>query len=343
MSALGAAKGGKARASALTSDERREIAREAASARWHGTVPRATHEGDFRIGDATLSAAVLGDGRRLLTQSTFLTTLGRSRTPKAGTGALSEPDRLPTFIDADALQPYVSEPLRASALPVFFIDKNGRRGVGYDASLLPGVAEVYLKMRDALQAEGKQVPRNYDHIVRACDLIMRGLAQVGISALVDEATGYQEVRDRDALQRILDRFLQREFATWAKRFPDEFYKEIFRLRGWTWKGMQVNRPHAVANYTKDIVYARLAPGILGALEERNPVLVSGRRAARHHQFLTEDVGHPALAQHLYAVIGLMRMSDTWDQFIEWLDRAYPRRGDSLQLPLFRATDLSPGT
>jgi hypothetical protein len=107
--------------------------------------------------------------------------------------------------------------------------------------------------------------------------------------------------------------LLREFAAWAKRFPDEFYRQIFRLRGWEWKGMRVNRPQVVANYTKDIVYARLTHGILKELEVRNPI-EDGHRKAKHHQWLTEDIGHPALAQHLYAVIGLMRISDSWTQF-----------------------------
>jgi hypothetical protein len=61
---------------------------------------------------------------------------------------------------------------------------------------------------------------------------MRGLAHVGIIALVDEATGYQDVRDRLALQAILDAYLRKELAAWAKRFPEEFYRQIFRLRDW---------------------------------------------------------------------------------------------------------------
>jgi len=121
-----------------------------------------------------------------------------------------------------------------------------------------------------------------------------------------------------------------------KRFPDEFYQQIFRLRGWTWKGMSVNRPQAVAGYTCDLVYARLAPGILKELEVRNPVDDRGRRRAKHHQWLTEDVGHPALAQHLYAVIGFMRIAQTWNQFVTNLDIAFPKRGDALRLP-FMAT------
>ena len=159
---------------------------------------------------------------------------------------------------------------------------------------------------------------------------MRGLATIGIIALVDEATGFQETRDRMALQAILDKFLRKEFAAWAKRFPDEFYKQIFRLRGWEWRGMKINRPQVVAHYTKDLVYERLLPGILAQLEERNPKDERGHRKGRHHQLLTDDVGHPALAQHLYAVITLMRTEDNWDDFRRCLDVALPRQGDNLK-------------
>jgi hypothetical protein len=45
------------------------------------------------------------------------------------------------------------------------------------------------------------------------------------------------------------------------------------------------------------------------------------------------LGHPALAQHLHAVITPMRVSKTWQQFKHMLDVAHPKRGDTLQLPL----------
>ena len=96
--------------------------------------------------------------------------------------------------------------------------------------------------------------------------------------------------------------------------------------------MAVNRPQSVGRYTKDIVYARLAPGVLKELEDRNPRDERGYRKSKHHQWLTDDVGHPALAQHLYAVIGFMRASSSWDSFMRLLDRAFPRRGDTLLLP-----------
>jgi P63C domain len=197
---------------------------------------------------------------------------------------------------------------------------------------LPDVINVYLDYRNAHLSEGKVVPPRYAHIIAACDALSRGLQKLGIVGLIDEATGFQEFRDRYALQELLDQFLRKELAAWAKRFPDEFYEHIFRLRNWKWKGRGINPPQAVAGYTKDIVYARLAPGIIEELEKRNPS-DGGKRKAKHHQWLTEDVGHPALAQHLHAIITLMRVSKNWDQFKVFLDQAHPRRGDTMQLPL----------
>jgi hypothetical protein len=77
---------------------------------------------------------------------------------------------------------------------------------------------------------------------------------------------------------------------------------MFRLKGWQWQGMSINRPQVVGYYTRDIVYARLAHGIVEELERRNPKDDKGERRGRHHQLLTDDIGDPALAQHLYAVI-----------------------------------------
>ena len=65
----------------------------------------------------------------------------------------------------------------------------------------------------------------------AADMLMRSFAKVGIIALVDEATGYQDKREKDALQELLSIYLTEEKLKWAKTFPDEFYKHLFRLRG----------------------------------------------------------------------------------------------------------------
>lgn len=131
--------------------------------------------------------------------------------------------------------------------------------------MLPEVCYVWI---DAMNA--KVLSETQEKTAKIANILVRGFATVGITALVDEASGYQQIRDRYALQALLDKYLLQEFAAWAKRFPDDFYKEIFRLRKWQWKGMKINRPSVVGRYTNDIVYERLAPGILDELRERNP-------------------------------------------------------------------------
>lgn len=291
--------------------------------------PAATHDGTLEIAGRKIACAVLANGTRVLSQETFLSAIGRSRKGKGGQ-IVASPDGLPPFLAAENLRSFVSEELRQATVPYIYRSLRGNNAYGYDAMLLPMVCEVYLNAKDA----GKTT-RQQEHIVRACNLLTRGLARVGIIALVDEATGYQAIRDREALQAILDRFLRKELAAWAKRFPDEFYQHMFRLRGWQWKGMKVNRPQIVGHYTKDLVYERIAPGILKELEERNPKVSRGERKAKHHQWLTEDVGHPALAQHLYALMGFMRISTDgdWDGFYNMVQRAFPKKGETLFLPI----------
>ena len=290
-------------------------------------LPKATHEGILHIGDAAIPAAVLDNGQRVLTQSGFMRALGRARQAK-GRQYYDSDVNMPAFLTAKNLKPYVSNELEVTSTQIEFQRVKGGRAFGYPAELLPKVCGVFLDAEEA-----GVLAHNQKHIAAKAHILIRGLAHIGITALVDEATGYQEIRDRLALQAILDAYLRKELAAWAKRFPDEFYQQMFRLRGWQWRGMSVNRPSVVGKYTNDIVYERLAPGILEELQQRNPKDKKGKRHAKHHQWLTEDIGHPALAQHLHAVIGFMRASSKWDQFYRLLQRAFPKKGHTIEMPL----------
>lgn len=288
----------------------------------------ATHRGALRIGPVEIPCAVLKDGRRVLSENGIANALGgRSGSAKRlKTEAAKEGAHLPVFLASRSLIPLISKELLDGPLKPVVYNSGDNEVVGYAAEALPEICNIWLQARQ----EGKLNPQQADR-AQAAEIVMRGLADLGIIALVDEATGYQDTRDRDALQAILDKYLQKEFAAWAKRFPDAFYREIFRLRGWSWNAMSVARPGVVGRYTNDIVYERLAPGILDELQKMNPTLDEGGRARRHHQYLTDDIGHPALAQHLHAVIGLMRASATWEQFKTMLDRAFPKKGTQLEM------------
>jgi hypothetical protein len=159
---------------------------------------------------------------------------------------------------------------------------------------------------------------------------------VSLIALVDEATGYQEIRPRDALNAYLEMLVRKELAAWAKTFPDEFYENIYKLKGWKWPGMQKNRFSIVAHYTRDLVYERIASGLLRELEARSPKNNKGQRKNKFFQWLTEDIGHPMLAQHLHSLIMFQRLALSngygWDRFIRMVDKVLPKKGSNMELP-----------
>jgi hypothetical protein len=332
------AKGGRARAASLSARERSDIAKNAAVARWYSDIPRATHEGTLEIAGFQLQCAVLADGRRVLSESGVLRALGISPSGTAIKAAriADHPERLPMFVAPANIRSFIdSELVNLLTQPIMYRPRDkGRIGRGMEAVLIPKVCEVWLNARDGGALRPTQL-----RIAARAEMLIRGLARTGIIALVDEATGYQEVRDRQALQAILDAFLRKEFAAWAKRFPDEYFHEIFRLRGWTWDELRKQAgkgqgPRVIGKYTNDIVYSRLAPGVLEELQRLNPPTEGRKRRAKHHQFFTQDVGHPALTAHISNVLVLLKASETWDQFTQLLNRALPKKTNLRDLPLF---------
>jgi hypothetical protein len=325
-------KGGQQRAASLSKERRAEIARAGAMARWNSDLPLAEYEGEFPLAGTPIGCAVLPNGTRIITQAAFLRALGRSRSPKAGTGVLSTVDELPFFLQAEALKPFISEDLAMSTNPIFYRTKSGGRGVGYDARLLPQVAEVYLRFRDHMLRERQEIPTRYERMIEAADILIRALANVGIIALVDEATGFQRDRAATALAEILEKFIAKELRPWVRTFPDEYYAQLFRLRGLEFPKDSVKRPQYFGHLTNDIIYSRLAPMVLEELRNATPRLPDGRLKHHLHRRLSEDFGHPKLREHLAAVITAMQLSTDYDDFIAKLDRVRPRFGETLELP-----------
>lgn len=117
-------------------------------------------------------------------------------------------------------------------------------------------------------------------------------------------------------------------------FPDEFHLQLFRLREWNYYDPKsTKRPVLVARLTNDVMYQRLAPGVLDALKQLTPKDEKGRRKHRYHQRLTEDIGHPKLREHLASVITLMKASTNWNMFYRLLERSLPKYNTTLPLPL----------
>lgn len=297
-------------------------------------TPKVTHgspDKPLKIGGKEIQCYVLDNETRVITQASFLEALGRHR--KANVRKEGGEERLPAILQGKAINPFISQELLEKSEPIKFKTETGVVASGYRAEILPMLCEVYLNARD----EGV-LPSNQKHVAAQAEILIRALAHVGIIALVDEATGYQEVRDRLALQKILDKFITDEWGKWTKTFPDEYYKELFRLKRVPYPGTSMKKPQYVGHWTNDIVYKRLAPGVLKTLKEKNPTNKAGHRKRRHHQYLTKDYGHPSLKEHLSNVIFLMKGSANWNKFYRTLQRAAPKYGDNLELPFEDVND-----
>jgi hypothetical protein len=335
-----ASKGGKARARTLSADQKSQIARKGAQARWKDKPVTAERVGTIRLGAAEIPCANLPGGMRVLSEASIMNALGRGYS-----GYYSQRDATAEMGDAivhRAVSPAVLRPYIPAALaealshPIAYrvAGKGGIASKGIPAEALPMLLDVWIKARDAKVLTPRQT-----ETADKCEILRLGLARVGIVALVDEATGAQVERARDALARYLEAYVTKELAAWEKTFPDDFYKAIFRLRGWPEESYR-SRPGVVGKWTANIVYARLGPGILDRLHEIVPRDERGHLKFKLHRALTRDMGVIALGKHLAAVTTLARAAVTvstdpskrWAWYLAQLDEIHPRL-DSDQLRL----------
>jgi hypothetical protein len=295
-------------------------------------LSKAIAVGKVKIGDRELACAVLDDpeNTRVFTQEGFLTAIGRAGKAKGGEGATV--DGFPAFLRANNLKPFISDELIQSTKPILFepYKGSGYRGkaFGYKATLLPKVCWVY---HDA-NAAGK-ILSSQRRIVGVCEIMLRALTNVAIEALIDEATGFQDMRARDALQKILAKYVSEEAKPWVLTFDNEFYKLIFALNRWPFDPSSIKRPSVIGHWTNDI-YDRLAPGVKAELHRVVKRDAKGRPAERLHQHIKLEA-HPELVSYLTAIKALMRAAADWKMFQRLLQRAYPKIGSNLELPFIK--------
>jgi len=241
-------------------------------------------------------------------------------------------EHLPLFVAPRQLAKFITPELLDGPLkPIDYWD--GTRMVrGYEAAILPAVCNIWLEAREKGALQDQQLPK-----AQKAEMLARALAETGIVALVDEATGYQNVRPQNALQEYLKQVIREQLAAWVKKFPDEFFENIYKLRGWPWPGMKKNRYSVVGTYIRDLVYDRLGAGVLSELERKSPKDDKGNRGNKLHQWLTEDIGDPMLAQHLHTLIMFQRLAIKsgygWHRFVQMVDQVLPKKGATMELPL----------
>lgn len=312
------AAGGRARAESLSPAKRTAIARRAALARWRGDLPQATHDGMLELAGRAIACAVLNTRVRVLTQETFLTSIGRAAKAKGGTGVWGGDD-LPPFLAAENLKTFIDDRLRESTTPILFRTKAGAVAYGFDARLLPMVCDVYIRAG----LEGK-LTKIQKPIADVCRRLVQGFAEVGIVALVDDATGYAEDRARDELAKLLEAYVAPELAPWTQKFPHEFFRQVYRLHGWHYQPGNTRGPRYIGKFIMKYVWGGLPKEVVGEVKRRNPANERGQRPKKLFQFLTGETGIPHLDWQISTVTTLMRAAQDKDQFDELFGRAFHR-------------------
>jgi hypothetical protein len=270
-------------------------------------LSKPTHQGSLKIGDKIIPCAVLPDKTRVLSERAIAAALGLKR---GGSHWIRKRENeggadLPVYLSSPWLQPFISEELKAA-----LNDRRKYLGFGGEVNGLkaldfPEVLNAYLRARDSGKLNERQA-----EVARQADMLIRGFAKVGIIALVDEATGYQEEREKDELRTLFGEILRKEAGDYYSKFQDDFFDMLYKIYKLKRNPIHKNRhPQFFGKFIRKYVYAPLdqvftenkvktSGVVLDVLDERNPVVYkNGGRKYTFHQFI-EGVTLEKFKDHL---------------------------------------------
>lgn len=320
----GRSNSGKATAEKMTAEERKARAMKGVEAKKElASLPKISHKGELKLGEISIPCYVLENGKRVLSSAGLrdsLRLVDESSESVSGT-------RLKRLFANKGLSPYISDKLSSGHFEPLICVDGGKKINGYEADVLSDICDSILEARrnGAIDTPRMRI------VADQCEILMRGFARVGIIALIDEATGYERDREKNALAKILEAFVAKELQPWLKTFPDEFYRQIFRIYNLDYPPKQAHfRPGFIGKLTNDVVYERLAPELLPELKKEATKL---QKKARLHQFLTSDVGHPKLREHIASLVTLLKLSTSPEDFKQKVDLIHPKVGNTYEMDL----------
>ena len=281
------------------------------------------------LGERKIQCYVLEDGTAVLSGRGMQDALNLGQSHGAKLTHLINQKSVKSLIDSD-LAMVLENPIRFT--------RPGRGGVvakGFEATTLTKLCRVILTARrKGLLDDSEYLLRIADE----CELIVAAFSDVGIIATIYEITGYEKIKEIDVYQKYVEKFIKKEYAAWIKRFPIRFFELMSDLKGWQYEKNKTKYYPAMGHVINDVIYKRLAPNILNELKKVNPVHEdTGLRKVKHHQWLTDEIGIPALAEHLIGVMALATANNDWRKFYSQLNRVYPLQNNP-QLYLFPPED-----
>ena len=285
-------------------------------------LPFAKYSGSLPIAGVELDCAVLDNGTRILTAKSIFDAFGRVR---KGMNSRLEIDgtKIPPFLAAKNLEPYITQSVIERTRLIYYRDGKGKKA-GYAANILPAMCDVYLAARreDALV-------ESQEKLANQAEILLSALAQVGIDALIDEATGFQIDRKHDALRMLLSKYIAEGLRKWLQMFPDSFFAELDRLYD-NETTTSRTRPQYYGRFINKYIYDPIEHGYLKSKLNQLNITEAGKRRARFHQWLTEE-GRTILTHQIGRVQGKMEDCKDINQF---RDRAEKQKKISIAPYLF---------
>lgn len=293
-------------------------------------VPKATHWGDLSIGDSQIPCYVLNTGDRVFSLKGVVVGLMDI-----------EGGQLAEYLKVRPLQPHLPKdlmPTETGEVPALFRFEAGGEGVakyavGIKVERFNALLRAYSSaLVDHLQsapdnAKLTMTDRQLKIAYKAV-AFQQACADVGLVALVDEATGYQYEREADALQIKLKLYLEDEMRKWERTFPEELWTEFGRLTNW--KGTIHARPKYWGKLVMELIYGYLDPDVAKWLKENAPKPMRGQN---YHQWLTSQYGLKKLTEHIWLVIGIASGCHSVSELREKMAERFGRHQVQLRLYL----------
>ncbi len=260
----------------------------------------AEYVGEIKIQDIAIRCAVLSDEKRVFFQREVVGALTGNK--KGG---------LVRYLTANNLHPYLPSKFQGEKWDqgiIRFKFKN-KDAHGLEATDLIDICNMYISARnDGVLYESQA------HLAKQADIIVNAFAKTGVIAVVDEATGYQKYRRKDALRLLVESYIIEEARKWMKEFPDEFFEELDRIYN-NPRTTPQKRPRYYGRFINKYVYEPIEQGfVLEELNRLNPTDEKGARRKRLHQFLNEEKGILVLRSRIHKVTALLQISPNKRKF-----------------------------
>ncbi len=269
----------------------------------------AIFSGKLAIGNVEFNVYVLDNRKRVMAQREVV---------RALTGKLS--GDLPRLLEGEGLSDFIDVANLLAQTISFSIPGTQYKAIGYEATLLLDICDAYLRARDEKKLTGRQLK-----LARQAEIITRACARVGITALIDEATGYQEFRQKQELQLKLQAFIAEDLQEWAVMFQPEFWFELARLEGIHYSPR--SRPLRWGKYIMAFVYDAIDADVGKELRKKNP---DPHYKQNHHQWMKE-FGKQKVHDQIERVVTIMKLCENMEDFRQKFAKVFKKTAVSDQL------------